>query len=476
MKVFKLIAFAAAALFFVGCDNGFEELNQDPNNPVTVPSDLLLTDILFNGANNVHSLFVGGDMGSTWSQLWTKVQYNDEERFVPRESVIESVWDNIYEDVIADAVAMQDLAMTEGNQASQAAALVMESWGYSLLTDCYGDIPNTEAIGGLNGVFTPVYDEQEIVFDSIFAKLDRAEELFTAGGGSISESADIMFAGDVTKWRKFGNSLKVRALMRISAVKDVSVELQELMGKPLFTSNDDNAALVYLSEQPNAHPFYEQIVFGNRAEWKVSETLVTTLSDLSDPRLTIMAEENADGEYRGKPNGYANVPSEDWNYDNVSGIGETYLDPELLGKFMTYAELQFLLAEAAEAGLVSGDASSYYSAGVTAAMNEAGITDESAIAAYLGQAQVAYASGNSEALIGVQKWIALFDQGVEAWIEWRRTGEPELSVPVDAILDAIPRRYTYPASEQTTNSVNVSAANDSQGENSLLTKVWWDAN
>lgn len=472
----KSIKYLFTGIFFVlfatSCDKGFEELNQDPNNPTTVPSDLLTADIIRNAANNLHSTFVGGDMGSTWAQLWTKVQYNDEERYVPRQSVIESTWDNIYEDVISDARSMEILATTEGNDVSKGVALTLQAWGYSLLTDLYGDIPNTEAIRGTEGIFAPAYDEQSVVYDSILAKLDRANALLASGNGSLNASTDLMYSGDATKWRKFANSLKFRCLMRISGVRSVGADLQALMSRPMFTSNADNAAIAYLAAQPNAHPFYETIDYGSRLEWKISQRLETTLKERNDPRLEVMAAENADNEYRGKPNGLQDVPSEEWNYENVSGIGEFYLNPELPGLFLSYAELQFLMAEAAEANYITGDAATYYNAGITASMAENGIT--SGVGDYLAGANVAYSSANSAQLIGTQKWIALFAQGVEAWTEWRRTGQPVLAPALEAALNEIPSRYSYPASEQTTNKASYDAAVASQGADVLTTKVWWD--
>ncbi|MEQ8582075.1 MAG: SusD/RagB family nutrient-binding outer membrane lipoprotein [Marinoscillum sp.] len=472
----KSIKYLFTGIFFVlfatSCDKGFEELNQDPNNPTTVPSDLLTADIIRNAANNLHSTFVGGDMGSTWAQLWTKVQYNDEERYVPRQSVIESTWDNIYETVISDARSMEILATGEGNDISKGVALTLQAWGYSLLTDLYGDIPNTEAIRATEGIFAPAYDEQSVVYDSILAKLDRANALIAGGNGSLNSATDLMYGGDVAKWRKFANSLKIRCLMRISGVRDVSADLQATVARPIFTSNADNAAIAYLAAQPNAHPFYETIDYGSRLEWKVSELLVQTLEGFSDPRLEVMAAENADGNYRGKPNGIQDVPSEEFNYENVSGIGEFYLNPELPGMFMSYAELQFLLAEAAASNYISGDPATFYNAGIRASMEENGIT--SGVDAYLSQSGVSYSAAASAELIGTQKWISLFAQGVEAWTEWRRTGQPALSPAIDAVLSQIPTRYSYPASEQTTNKASYDAAVASQGADVLTTKVWWD--
>ena len=161
-KILLLTVFAMGMSFSIGCDKGFEELNTNPNDPITVPSGLLIADVVFNAGNSLYSTFVGGDMGSCWAQHWGKVQYNDEERYVPRESVIETlIWKTYYEDVISDARSMQLIAETEENKNMQGVGIVMQAYGYSVLTDMFGNIPFTDAIKASDGNFTPAYDSQE---------------------------------------------------------------------------------------------------------------------------------------------------------------------------------------------------------------------------------------------------------------------------------------------------------------------------
>lgn len=456
-----------AVLVFTACED-FEDLNTNPNEPVAVPSANLMTDVERNMANRLYSTFNGFDMGSCWVQHISKVQYNDEERYSPRQSVIEANWDVTYEDVISDARTMELLAIDEGNPAVQGAAIVLQAFGYAYLTDSYGDIPLTEAMQASNANFTPAYDDQEVVYDSLFAMLDRADALLASGSGSISASFDILYGGDATKWRKFANSLKFRTAMRVSGVQDVSAILTELMSRPMFTSSADEAKLVYLAAQPNANPIYETVVFGARGEFKLAEPLVTTLTTLGDPRLSVYVGPNDAGEYRGKPAGIQNVPNDDYNYNNVSPIGDFYLQPENPGYFLAYGELLFLMAEAADRNLITASATDLYNSAVTEAMRASGIT--TGVDVYLAQGSVAFSSEN----IQLQKWIALFTQGVEAWTEWRRTGIPSLDLALDGnpAVTVIPRRLSYPATEQTTNKANYDAAVASQGADVLITGTY----
>lgn len=475
MKSLKYIITGFFIVFFAAsCDKGFEEVNKDPNNPTEVPSSLLMADVQRNAANTLYSTFIGGDMGSCWAQHWSKVQYNDEERYSPRQSVIENVWDVFYEDVLADANTMEKLAAAEGNKVTQGAALAFKAYGFSVLTDLYGSIPLTQALRAEAGIFTPAYDPQDVVYDSIFAMLDRAEALIATGEGELSPDFDLLYGGNSSNWLKFVNSLRVRSMMRISGTSSFSASaLQAAVNKSLFTSNSDEAKMAYLAAAPNANPIYETIDFGNRGEFKVSDVLVATLTDRNDPRLAVYAQVNTDGEYLGKPAGIRDVPNDEYNYNTVSPIGEFYLEATAPAYFMSYSELQFLLAEAAEAGYITGSAADYYYAGIAASMEANGIT--SGLADYIAQNDVVYSSANSDELIGTQKWLALYCQGVEAWTEWRRTGIPVLAPAIDAnpIVPTIPSRYSYPPSEQTTNLVNYQAAVAAQGEDRLTTPLWW---
>lgn len=464
--LFLTVLFSSLAL--VSCDRGFEDLNKNPNEATSIPAGLMIADPVRVAANSMYSTFWGGDMGACWSQQWAKVQYNDEARYIPRESVLEgTVWKNMYEDVCSDARTMRTLAETEGNNNLQAIAMTIEAFGFLTITDAFGDVPFSEALDPSN--FQPKYDAQQDVYAGCLAMLDNAIAKF--GSGDVPSSSDIVFEGSVSQWKKFASSLKFRALMRISAKQDVSGALQDLVDAGnMMSSTGDNASVNYLGADPNANPIFETVVHGTRGEWKINSVMVDMLNSFSDPRLAIYAQENGDGELRGKPSGYTNVPNDDYNYDNVSPIGEFFLDPQFPGYFMTYAELMFLRAEAAQKGYTNEDAQGSYEAGIKAAFADCGA---SGAASYLSNAGVAFNTNDALQQIAEQKWISLFGQGFEAWTEYRRTGFPVLSPANEGELNQIPSRYTYPAIEQSVNSAAYSGAVSAQGPNKLETPIWW---
>ena len=477
MKRFKftLIFTFIAALVLVSCDKDFEEINTDPNNPTSVPSHLLIPSSVRQFQNTNYSTFVGGELAG-WAQQLAKVQYNDQQRYIFRESVITSTWTNTYAISISDADQMYRLAEAEGNNNVMGVALVLQAYGYSVLTDIYGNIPFSEAMSADEGNFAPAYDSQEAVYAGVLSLCDQAMALLGTGG-TIDAISDILYQGDVQNWKRFAASLKFRSLMRVSGKMSVGSDLQALINSGLlFSNNSQEAKLVYLSSAPSANPLYESIVFGTRGEYKLNEVMVDLLINNNDPRLPIYVQPNGDGEFRGKPSGIEGLPNDDYNYDNVSAIGLFYLRPEAPGYFVSNAELQFLLAEASQKGLISsGSPQAYYSAGIKASMdfNE---VDAGAAAAYIAGNVGQLATDNTLALqqIGNEKWKAVFTQGIEAWTEQRRTGYPILSPAIEGNINEIPSRLTYPSIESSINKANYEAAVAAQGADLLTTKLWWD--
>lgn len=381
---------------------------------------------------------------------------------------------------------------------------------FSLATDAYGDIPYTEAgKAKTDGLYAPVYDGQEAIYTALLADLKKAnEQLATAGTGL---SGDILFGGgaaSIIKWRKLANSLRLRLLMRMSVKKSVSVDMQAILNdptnNPIFTSNADNAELKYLAAAPNQWPLYGSRV-GSFDEIRVSKTLSDRLTALGDTRLNVFGRASQSSvvagtpKVEGIPNGLNDVAALSFNggAQGVSRVGYTFAclvcnDPNQAvpdpaaprAILMNYSELQFILAEAREKGLITtGTADAYYANGITANFDywKALVPSQYNVnvnmpAGYLTQAQVVYAGTPAEKLakIALQKWVALYFSGLEAWFDWRRTGMPAI-VPGPANLNGnkVPIRFIYPLNEQSLNGVNRQKAVAAQGgTDDLNTKMW----
>lgn len=478
MKNIRIILFAFLGIILtVGCTRDFEELNTDPNNPVAIPGDLLLGYTQRIYTNSIYGMQRGGDMGSCWGQHMSKVQYNDECRYIPRRGVIDAIWNEIYTSVISEANAMYDLAEADGNTNLMGVSLVMQAIGFQTLTDLYGPIPFTEALDP--AILQPAYDSEDVVYDGVISMLTQAADLLSNGQGTITSSSDLFYGGNISKWLKLANSLKFRALMRVSSSRSVGTELQALVnGGNLFSSNADNAQLDYLPAQPDANPIYETVVFGARPEYKMSSQLVDLMASLNDGRLNVYASKNASGVIVGKPVGYGNpttLPNEalGYTYANISGLGDFYLDPELPGVILSYSQLSFLMAEAANESLISGGipmAKEYYINGIRSSFEFNGLD----ATAYLAQPNLDFTTQNDARIkIGTQSWIALFGQGFETWTEWRRTKIPTLAPAVEALINEIPSRLYYPTQEPSLNGENYEAAAQSIGGDLLTSKLSW---
>lgn len=469
-------------IFFVifslpSCTEDFEEINTNPNDPEVVPSNLLLGGILRSTANEVQDTFLAGESPLCWVQQISKPQYNDGDLYKPRKGSIQFLWDVLYGSVIKDAQKMYDIAEEEGNQKIQGVSLVMQAYAFQLLTDAFGDIPFSEVGLGDQGNFTPVYESQQTVYEGIINMLTQASSLLE-GSGEIDSSQDLLYAGDSSLWSKFANSLKFRAIMRISEAPGFSVgsSLQALVTEGnMFTSNDDEAKLVYLSSDPNANPYYERLILGGPAreeEWCVGENLVKMMNGLElgvfDNRLPVYALPAKDGEYTGLPAGLSSNPTEDFAKP-LSKIGTFYTMAEAPACFMSYAQLEFLMAEAAEKKLISGGSTSagtHYANGIIASFSANG--------ADLGGYPTDYYGGSTGLKqIAQQSYIALFMQAYEAWAEYRRTGVPDLTPAPAGVISQIPSRLQYPTDEQSDNKVNYDAAVSNQGADLLTTPIWW---
>jgi hypothetical protein len=472
MKKFKFIFVLFVSIILQSCTKDFDQINQDPNKPTNVPAHQFLGNIVRVNQNRIYNTFVGGDMGSCWAQHWSKVQYNDEEKYLPRRGVIDDIWDDLYAEVISDAKSMFKIAKIENNTNLQGISLILQANAFQILTDIYGPVPFTEV--GQEEILKPKFDSQEQVYNGILKYLTEANQLLSLNKGEVPEASDIVYGGDIKKWKKLANSLKLKALMRISNKVNVSSQLQALVNEGLLiNSNDDSAQLAYLATQPDANPIYETIVFGNRSEFKNSSVLIDKLTSLDDPRGPIISQKNSSGQYVGNPPGVENTS----NYNGFSSPGTIYLAPTFPGVILSHSQVKFLLAEAANRGLISGGqaaALNYYNEGIRASMDFNGVAS-SEVSTYLAQSNVTFTTeADGKVKIAEQSWISLYGQGVEAWTEWRRTGLPVLTPAKNGSLTSIPKRYFYPTYSINLNRENyLSATATLSGGDQLTSPVWW---
>ncbi len=476
------------ALLASGCDTRFEDVNANPNEPEEVPPSLLLPNILRSAVNtSVNESFSTGNL---------VVQYTAKVSFAT--DIDRYDWSGVgywtaYYDDLRNVNEMIQIARDREQPAVEGIGLVLKAWIFSMLTDAYGDVPYAESLRVLeDGENTPAYDAQEDVYRGLLDDLRAANDLLSAQNvGALP--GDILYGGDVLKWKKLANALRLRLLMRLSekqgAIEGVDVEgafrsiVNSPSQSPVFTSNEDNAALEYLTARPNEWPVHT-VRTGTFRTYRMSHTLTSQLKALGDPRLSVFADptvasvEAGAPAFEGVPNGLTDDASNEYNggrdFQSSLNTARYFELPNAAeGLIMTYAEVLFLRAEAAAREWTSEDARSLYEDGIAASMNQ---YDQSVPSGYLEQDGVQYATGDTEraiAQINTQKWIALFFTGLEGWFNWRRTGVPDLEPSVSNVNgDRIPVRFRYPESEQSLNVESYQQAVERQGADNINTTMW----
>ena len=474
MNFKKLVPAGAAAALLVGaaaCDSGLTNVNKNPNAPETVPAGTLLANAIVQGVGGTYGtqgVWSGLYLTNIWSQQAAEVQYIDEDLYAPRPTQIDGIWNSAFAGPLKDLDQVKKYASASSDARLGAVADVLMQFNYQYLTDIYGDIPYSQALKGDEGVTSPVYDTQKDVYYGMLSHLAADASVLTGSTSASWVEGDLIYGGNITRWRKFANSLRMRMAMRIVDADPAKAQSEFVAAYNAggFTTNADNAVLVWGASQPSQAPLYDYYFNQDRYDFVISAAMVDSLQSHNDPRLSVYADEAEGGVYRGLPNG--TLPGDyDLNVPDFSSIGSSFLAPDAPTYIMTYAEVLFLEAEAAARGWIAASPATLYQQGITASMQQYGISGAD-ITAYLADPANAYAGLPS---IYFQKWLALYMNGPEAWAEQRRTGYPRLTPSTGS---SIPTRVIYPSQEQLLNGTNWSAAVARNGGTTLFQKVWWD--
>lgn len=360
----------------------------------------------------------------------------------------------------------------EGPVANQlAVAKILKAYFIWNVTDRWGDVPFTEALKGAAD-FTPKYDKQQVIYDSIFRMLDEANASIVTG----NISNDIVYAGDMNKWKRLANSIHLLAALRLSEVDAVkaSAEFNKALGAGVMTSNNDNLTYKHLADANNQNYWYGQIVNQSREWWALSETLVNYMLPVSDPRLPVYGRTTTNGGiYKGLPFGTTvGLP----NVTTASLLGSAIYAQSAPVYLVTYAQVLFAKAEAAKRGWITGgdaEAKLNYDLAIEQSVRQwtGGTTG---LTAFMAAPGIPYDPANAMKQIADQRYIHLFMHGFEAWAEWRRTGFPDNLVSPGG--RAVPNRNSYPPNEVFNNGENYKAAVADQfgGTDGIYGKVWWD--
>jgi hypothetical protein len=493
---------AAAATLIAGaaaCNNDkITDLNKNPNSPEDVPATSIFTTAARSSTGN----WVGAGFnlrGTEWvAQHLAEVQYPDEDDYKRLQgSSTTGLFDGPYVGELEDLRQVIRKGLAANDPGIYAPAQILRTWEFAHMTNTFGDVPYFSALAGdsAGANLSPKYDAQKDIYADFFKVLDAASKALSSANNSLGK-ADPIYGGAPAKWQKFANSLRLRLGMQLANVDaaTAAAQIQAALAAPggVFTSNADNATLAWPGDGVYNNPW--SVNFQSRDDHRMSQTLMNIMLASNDPRIPIWAQPTvADPtKYAGMPNGltqataqaYFNISSRPgkifWPGANAAGVtgGTGTATPSYL---MTYAEVALIEAEAAVrgmGGLTAGQAGGFYTAGLTASMNQWGVTDAAKISAFLANSNIVLGSGvAAQTQIATQEWVALYTDGMQAWALWRRTCAPLTLKPGPfAIINTVPRRFEYSDTEKSVNNVSLLAAIAAMGgtTDDFTTRMYWD--
>jgi hypothetical protein len=469
-----------AILGLVACTNDFEEINTNPNAPVSVQPSLLFRQVIYDyGENMSYEGFAAGDL---LSQHLTAIDFNLFDRHALKSPQLGgNPWPIFYRNLRDNQIIINQSQSNPAFAVYEGPALIFKAYMTAGLTDLFGDVPYSEAFRGLDGVVKPKYDLQEDIYlqpGGILDNLDKGIEAIQNYNSAIPLQGDVLFNGNLDAWVRFANSLKIKALMRISSKENVSARLQALYDEQNYISvNSQNAVYNFSSSEPNSFRM-ARLRIGDFNNIVMSETMEEVLETLQDDRINVLFRprtNNGNGDdYEGLINGVdASVTS--ISVADYSFAGTIFRENTgaLDANYMTAWETNFLLAEAAQKGIINAPAQQLYETGVQQAYDYWGTVLPANYLTTIG----AYAANGNDPIqqIITQKWIASMINGYEGWIEYRRTGFPILkNVAASLNNGLIPIRLPYPVEEASFNTDNYGEAAAATNDNSINAPVWWD--
>jgi len=508
-NIFRIIIIALPFFLITSCDKGFDELNTSQTGATALDPAFVLNNAVINcsppGGTVNYELGIVQQMISSNTGVLLGANFNQ-----VNPNATPANWQGFYQNVIKYT---NDVIVHTQGDASRAnlyqMARIIQAYGFMVLTDTYGGIPYTEGGKGYSEQnFFPKYDDQQSIYTSIITELTEASAALSST--AKIETADVLYGGDITKWKRFGYSLLLRAGMRLSEVDATKAQstVAAAFAGGVILSNADNAVIRHDANYIN--PIGNVVNGTEAANFYLAAPFVDALKAANDPRLKSIAVR-----YVGATNGPAQVGgttdptnqygmpmgSTDATADaagaTLPGGGARYAFSQadrarILKRtsplfLVTAAQSNLLLAEAAMRGWVPGTqvaAAQYFTDGVRAAMDMMATYDPNS--AVSGTDRDAYIAAHpldvttlNAALqqINTEYWVTSFLIGNEAWSNWRRSGYPVLATnPYPGKTVDFITKLTYPPSETLVNVANVQEAIDEQGGDGLDTKVWWDSN
>jgi hypothetical protein len=491
MKKTIIIALALAIVLINGCkkleDFGNTNLNPAATNaPIT---SALLTNVL-SGIGN--TAWAGQAL---YCQYISETQYPSTSLYAlnqgsPMGNYSGALYD--LQNIImnnTDPATMPVAELNGSNDDQIAIARILKAYIFWTITDRWGDVPYKDALKGDPNV---AFDTQDTIYKSLMRELTQAKAQLN---GSKPIKGDIVYGGDVTKWRKLANSMRMLMALRLSKVYPSSsgyaaVEFKAALADAAgsIAVNADNYKLAFPGGNFK-NPFYN--MYDGRNDYGESNTMTDLMTKLADVRQNAFgATIKGAASSLGVPYGWDRTSVDPWCQTNSLSYAWVLAPSKRLAtsplQVVNAASVLLARAEAADRGWTTEDAATLYVQGITASHQEWGLADPTVT--YLTDSTVAlpHPTGTGANLyhIARQQYIAYYPNGMQGWANWRRTGYPPLVPARDAqnTHKVIPRRYVYGTNDYSLNSKAVKEAvlrfNTTPGDTVLKDKmdsrVWWD--
>ena len=488
-KTIYIITLALAIVYISGCSKleDFGTTNVNPaatNTPITAA---LLTNVLSGIGGYATTNLVGACL---YVQYFSETQYPDASCYSINMSSPMGYYSGVLydlENIIinnTDEATKATAALSGANENQIAIARILKAYYFWWLTDRWGDIPYTDALKGDPNV---TFDTQEVIYKDLIKELTEAIAQFTTGGAVVK--GDIIYGGDIAKWKKFANSCRMLMALRLSKVYPgasdyAATEFKAALASPAgsIAVNSDNFVVNYPGGNFR-NPFYN--MYDGRKDYGESETMTTLLTSLGDTRQTVFGGTvNGAATTLGVPYGWSRTRIDPWQQANPTYAyvfhpsAREQTDPVYV---MTASQTLLARAEAADRGWTSETANTktLYESGIKASFTQWGLGEPDEV--YFTAPNVAFtaAPGTNANLqkIAAQEYIAFFPDGRQGWSNWRRTNIPALLPAPDATNSpkVIPRRYMYGTADYTLSKAGVEAAvTRITGGDKMDSKVWWD--
>ena len=458
------------------CTKDFKEINTDPNRIDQISPGTLLNPIIYE----VAAFNMNRADAITFDLMQVMLPFPSPTGGIHRYEITEntgsSTWNSYYR-WLKNIKEMHEASVKAQDPNYQAIAMTLNAWVASNLTDVFGDVPYSEALRGEEQKFFPKFDKQQDIYSTLLSDLDSANKLFNTTR-TMLYGTDILFANNVSRWKKFCNSLHLRLLLRTSNVNpDALTKMRAMLANatqyPVFVSNAESAILNLTGITPLVSPWGRPVDFPTfRAAGKF---FLDSLNAFNDPRRAKFASQaraNTTGNptigYRGIPSGYTGNENQ-FNYQ-PSNLLQALVTSPMIVPILPYAEVEFIRAELEFKAGNTAAAKSAYERGVKAAIEQWGITMPTD---YFNNLDAAY--NNTLSRIMLQKYYALFFVDFQQWSEYRRTGLPVLPKGPGMVNNGVmPSRLEYPISVRISNPDRYKEAVASMGGDNINTKVWWD--